>query len=291
MICKATFRHIGKDGKLRESPCGKCWVCLVNKRKQWTFRAKQELKNSYSSAFLTLSYSDDYITSTGEFDEKGNEIFTLVKKDLKAFLNTFITENRRYNNAVPILQKYGFKYKKITYYAIGEYGGKFCRPHYHVLIFNFHPDLKSVIEKKWSKGFVDIRPVNGARINYVTSYVITGRKDFTEKENHFALISKGFGKDYISTVLKMIQKDQELFIVNQGKKQALPQYYKRLVLTTPELKQRHAGNIEFENVLRLRRYALIDECEKRKINPFKYETQAIDLDKQKYDQYTKKMKR
>lgn len=62
----------------------------------------------------------------------------------------------------------------------------------------------------------------------------------------------------------MIENDQDLFIVNQGKRQGMPQYYKRLALNTPELKQRYAGTAEFENVLRLRRYDLIDECEKKK---------------------------
>jgi len=290
MICKSTFIHFGKDGKLRESPCGKCWACLVNKRKEWTFRAQQELKNSYTSAFLTLTYSDDYVTSTGEFNNQGEEILTLVKSDLKAFFHRFRTENTKFNTLVPVEKKYGFKTKKLTYYSIGEYGGQFGRPHFHVLIFNYHPDLKEVIEKKWQKGNVRIDKINAARINYVTRYVITNRKDRKDCENEFALISNGFGKDYISTVLKMINNDQELFVINKGKKQALPTYYKRLTLNTPELKLKYNNQVVFEKVLRERRSKLIDDCEKRNINPFVYEVETIQHDAQQKKVYTKKTK-
>lgn len=30
--------------------------------------------------------------------------------------------------------------KQLRYYACGEYGERFGRPHYHYIIFNLHPD-------------------------------------------------------------------------------------------------------------------------------------------------------
>ena len=89
--------------------------CFCN---QWSFRLREELKDSESAHFLTLTYDDEHIIITG------NNEPTLYKRDVQLFLKSL----RK-------LQK-----QKIKYYFVGEYGGKTDRPHYHAIIFNLTKD-------------------------------------------------------------------------------------------------------------------------------------------------------
>lgn len=291
-LCNNTFFWTDSSGKTRESPCGKCWICLSNKRREWSFRAFQESKNAYSQAFITLTYNPYEIPLTGEIDENGEEIFTLAKNDLRLFLMKLRTENGRMNKASPTLLHYGFKTKKMSYYAIGEYGDQFNRPHYHLILFNFHPALKDVIAKKWDKGFFKIAPVNTRRINYVTSYVITKNIQPTDKQAPFCFISNGFGAEFLKSALKTFMQTEDLKVQHKdGRIMKMPRYYRDRILTTPELKMKFNYQAEFEKKMRLKRYNLIDEAEKVKLNPFNYEKQIKDYDLNKLANYRKKRKK
>ena len=61
---------------------------------------------------------------------------------------------------------------KVRYYAIGEYGSQFQRPHYHVLLFNVPTELIRIMaEKIWKKGNVHIGRVERKSIGYVAGYL------------------------------------------------------------------------------------------------------------------------
>lgn len=90
-------------------PCGKCVACLVNKRGDWIFRLQMEMKFSKRKAlFVTLTYDQKHCP------EK------LDKRHLQLFL-------KRLRKHYPAGQ--------IRYYAVGEYGSKMGRPHYHLILF------------------------------------------------------------------------------------------------------------------------------------------------------------
>lgn len=177
-------------------PCGKCPACRKRIANTWVTRLMEEEKHSRSCQFVTLTYDDFNLPKT----KKG--LPTLVKKDLQDFINLLRT------------------YCPFRYFAIGEYGDKGSRPHYHLIIFNFFPvtdpktgnivyhrdwdkitkqqimsnvDIEAVIYKAWrKKGLVDVQNLEGGAIRYVAYYTVdpTVRSVDNDQQKQFAIMSK-----------------------------------------------------------------------------------------------------
>jgi hypothetical protein len=130
-----------------------------------------------SSCFLTLTYADEFLP------EKGN----LCKKDLQKFLKRL-----RYHLG-----------KKFRYFAIGEYGSKTYRPHYHIILFGVEPFFKQTFARAWSKkkkqiGIVHIGELNAYSARYISGYTtqkVTKRhdKNILSKEKEFMISSRQNG--------------------------------------------------------------------------------------------------
>lgn len=104
-------------------PCGKCIGCRLERSRKWAMRCVYEAKNHKENCFLTLTYSPENLPEGG----------TLVKRDLQLFF-------KRLRKAFPGV--------KIRYFACGEYGEQFARPHYHVILFGLSPtDYQSKSKK------------------------------------------------------------------------------------------------------------------------------------------------
>lgn len=70
--------------------------------------------------------------------------------------------------------------RKFRYYAVGEYGDKSWRPHYHLIIFGLSPTEGKLVEKCWPYGFIQMGTVEASSIGYVAAYVmkkLTNPKD------------------------------------------------------------------------------------------------------------------
>lgn len=176
-------------------PCGKCAACRSRQANDWVVRLEEEFKASRSAYFVTLTYNDNNLP----ISENGYQ--TLSKKELQEFINLLRT------------------YCPFRYYAIGEYGDKGERPHYHMLIFNFFPvtnpktsgivyhkdwntldstmimsnvDIEAVIFKAWKKGKVDVQTLDGGAIRYCAYYVVdlTVRSQHNDQQKQFALMSR-----------------------------------------------------------------------------------------------------
>lgn len=84
--------------------------------------------------------------------------------DLKNFL-------RRLRDSYPV---------PFRYYAVGEYGTRGLRPHYHAALFGVSWLDRPTIEKVWSAGFVHTGELNKDSAQYIAGYVckkITTRTD------------------------------------------------------------------------------------------------------------------
>lgn len=210
-------------------PCGKCVPCLERKRNDWSIRIQQQLKESESAVFLTLTYNPESIP----FDsETGCE--TLDKKDLqnymkslRHYLNRGVTE-RNFLGTKTTTPKIKVK---LVYFAQGEYGSKKDRPHYHMILFNFPVRYQYLCERAWQKGFVHFGEVNQATIHYCTKYMITKHDpEYDGREKPFALMSKGIGQRYV-------EKFKEYHTTNMistytdigGVKYPLPRYMKEKI--------------------------------------------------------------
>lgn len=203
-------------------PCGKCGACRHNRRADWSFRLNQELKDSDSCFFITLTYNDEtlpIIPSTGEI--------TLRKSDFQNFL-------KRLRKRQAQLQD-----QKIRYYAVGEYGTNTDRPHYHAIIFNLVPQLIDHLDEIWQNGHTHVGSVTHHSIHYVTKYHLTPRHETnTDRQPEFALMSRrpGIGHNYIKRAEKWHTENGFLHVKNGKFTQRMPQYYKEKIFDEIERK-------------------------------------------------------
>lgn len=184
--CKTPYLVKDKQqkGKQIPVPCGKCPFCLKRRVSQWSFRLMQEEKRSISAHFITLTYDTKNVSISK------NGFMSLKKRNLQLFF-------KRLRKAHGV--KNAYEGKRIKYFAVGEYGGKSRRPHYHVILFNAKIDL---IQEAWNLGSVHYGVVSGASVGYTLKYM-SKKKKVPEHKNddrqpEFSLMSKGLGENYIT---------------------------------------------------------------------------------------------
>lgn len=202
MQCISPILVRSKIGTKHFVPCGKCLFCLQSKRFDWSFRIMQELKDSSSAHFLTMTYNDSHVPEDG----------SLTVRDLQLFVKRL-----RKANSVPL-----------RYYAVGEYGTKTQRPHYHAIMFNLDQKISDRLSSYWQKGNCFIGDVQAASVNYVTKYVINRPGDYGDRAPPFSVMSRrpGLGSRYLSTHVGY-HKDQIRNYTNvNGVKGRLPRFYK-----------------------------------------------------------------
>lgn len=208
-------------------PCGKCPECLSRRTSGWSFRLMQQDKQSISAYFLTLTYDTLHVPITK------NGFMDLSRRDVQLFVKRL-----RKNHELPN----GKNDNPIKYYAVGEYGGRTMRPHYHVILFN--SDIK-LIQTSWQKGSVHYGVVTGASIGYTLKYMMKPSKIPLHRNDdrirEFSLMSKGLGVGYITeSILNWHHKDlrNRMYVnIDDGKKIAMPRYFKNKIYTEAERKQ------------------------------------------------------
>lgn len=204
--------------------CGKCYPCIRRRVNQWAFRLLQEDKRSVSSYFITLTYDTEHVPLTSKCN------MTLCKKDLQKFFKRL----RYYHDTDGIypseIKEHRIERLSIRYYACGEYGGLFGRPHYHSIIFNCFPDA---FHKAWTFGNIQFREADRASIFYTLKYMV--EKESTkwsydeEIVKEFALRSKGLGDNYITSgsLSHHTSNLDNNYVMSRSYKVALPRYYAR----------------------------------------------------------------
>lgn len=110
--------------------CGSCLGCRLKKSKEWAVRCLKELEYYNEACFVTLTYNNLCLprsvnTDTGEIAP------SLVRKHIVQFVKRLRISLARKN----------YSDDKIKVYYCGEYGDSNHRPHYHLLIFGYKPNL------------------------------------------------------------------------------------------------------------------------------------------------------
>lgn len=205
-------------------PCGKCPPCRSRRSTGWAFRMIQQQKVSNTSFMVTLTYNSDFIPITQ------NGYRTIDKTHLQDYFKRL----RKHSS----IKNYG--YGKISYYACGEYGTNTKRPHYHVLLYNAHPDNIAAAWKLGGKeiGSIHIAPLNMATIQYAFKYLqkapTVGKSKQDDRNREFQLFSKGLGSSYLTPAMvawhKADLKGRFYCPDLEGKKVAMPRYYKEKLL-------------------------------------------------------------
>lgn len=141
-------------------PCGICIGCRTARAKEWAVRCALEDAVQRVTAFVTLTFHDDYVP------------VTLQRSDVSMFI-------KRFRAACG----------PVRFFASGEYGERNGRPHYHVLMFGVSPTNGAIGEgwRRWvcgarhvhseargctarPLGFVSAEVANAARIAYTAGY-------------------------------------------------------------------------------------------------------------------------
>ena len=193
MKCTSPFKK-EIDGVVYTLPCGQCMSCRLNHARMWSIRISHEASTHLHNVFLTLTYDDEHLPVDNSVHKRDLQLFF---KRLRKSLGT-----------------------KIRYFACGEYGDKFGRPHYHAIVFGLSADCAVFRNKKfdrktqgyycdmpcWDKGFVHIGSVTVDSANYVAGYVTKKLKGKNAKdyylqkgiEPEFVLMSRrpGIGSDF-----------------------------------------------------------------------------------------------
>jgi len=222
-------------------PCGKCPPCKKRRTSGWSFRLTKEGERSNSALFITLTYDTEYVPITK------NGFMNLDLTDIQKFFKRL----RKRTN------------EKIKYYAVGEYGSSKKRPHYHIILFNAN---KEHIIDSWTIdnkpiGSVHIGDVSSASIGYTLKYMCKESKipmhQNDDRKKEFSVMSKGLGQNYLTKqMIKWHKSDLEnrMYVpIEDGKKIAMPRYYKDKMYTEQEKDKinKHMGNLDELNYKKL----------------------------------------
>ena len=207
-------------------PCGQCTGCRSEYSRQWALRNMHEASlTPNNNCFITLTYNEKNLPQNN----------SLEKKAFPKFIRSLRQKN---------------KGTKIRYYACGEYGDNFGRPHYHAILFNYFPsdvkplkkDLyssKSISDAWRNKGYISVGNVTFQSAAYVSNYVqkkINGKNKLehytnTEtgewREPEFSLMSRkpGIGKKWFDKYYKDIYQTGKDGLHMNGKFMKPPKYY------------------------------------------------------------------
>lgn len=166
---KDALRYTDRDSYI-DLPCGSCDGCRLDRARQWAIRCTHEAALYEHNVFVTLTYNDQHLPKNGSIDPRAPVLF--MKR---------------------LRKKFG---ANIRSFGCAEYGAKYKRPHYHLLIFNLHltdmvkymgpkgPMYRSkTIEDLWSDpktgesyGFSTVDEVNYSVCAYVARYVVKKQK-------------------------------------------------------------------------------------------------------------------
>lgn len=236
MKCDSPFWTNNVRGERVPVPCGRCPPCKLRRVNGWVFRMLEELKVSSSSAFVTLTYD----TRTVPISDNG--FMTLRKRDLQLYF-------KRLRKLCPDV--------RLRYYAVGEYGTKNNRPHYHLICFNC-PDQAYFFDA-WSLfgtdfGAVHVGKVTSDSIAYCMKYIdkphFEKRHARDDREKEFPLMSKGLGASYLSPDVVNYHKADisRLYATKEGGHRiALPRYYRDKIYSASEREaQKNLIQVEVE---------------------------------------------
>lgn len=162
-------------------PCGICDSCKLSRARVWALRCMLEASLWDDNRFITLTYNDDNLPFNGSIQP---EDVVLFMKRLREFYG-------------PGIRSFG----------CAEYGDKFARPHYHILLFNHRfPDeyffkerrgelvyRSPKLEELWPFGHSEIGSVTDRSAAYVARY-INKKVGKREDPSHYEVVHPETGE-------------------------------------------------------------------------------------------------
>lgn len=209
-------RNVPLANRFLTVPCGKCLNCRVAHSREWATRILHEMGYHEHNVFLTLTYATDKLPAD----------LSISKPTLRLFIK------RLRRDLDPL---------KIKYYACGEYGERFGRPHYHAIIHGIGTSKKDkeLVLDNWNHGHIYAGTVTYDSARYVADYI--GKKYYGKyqadtygtKQPPFQLQSQGIGKQFCLDNAAQILRNHGITV--QGHDVGIPRYYKKLLDITSDL--------------------------------------------------------
>lgn len=249
-------------------PCGKCINCRRKYQFSWVVRLQhQYISCKQKALFLTLTYNDDNLPLNS----------TLVKKDIQDFIKRY---RKHYNDI------------KIKYFAVGEYGSKTMRPHYHIIIFGINSFNNKFLNNRmanmvsnyiWKKGFCHIGDVNEKTIRYCSKYVM---KEFVKGYNKddfnkagmtypFSLKSTGLGLEYFlqnyNYIKEQILNNRPISLYKS--KIGYPRYYRKKLIEFNDVDENYFMD-NYRNFMDILEPSIKSELKELNI-PYKYDNISL----------------
>lgn len=208
------------DGLPLMVPCGVCIGCQQRRAAHWAVRCLHESKMYAVNSFITLTYSDKCLPSSG----------SLSSYEFSKFLKRL---------------RYARAGTEVRFFGCGEYGSTNFRPHYHALLFNCDfPDKRpqgandqgdqlfssKELEGLWPYGFNTIGTVSARSAAYVAKYMVKpGSPPHSRCEPPFQRMSRhhGIGWSFFNKYRDEIARDD--FALMNGKEVGVPRYYDTLL--------------------------------------------------------------
>jgi hypothetical protein len=182
--------------------CGKCDDCRISRSREWAVRILHEFPNHEKRSFLTFTYDNDNLPADYGLDKREFQLFwKKMRKEVSC---------------------------KLKYFACGEYGEQYGRPHYHAICFGLGIEDQDLIEEIWENGMVDAGFVSYKSARYVADYLTKkelGSAELMGREPPFQLCSQGLGKRFAFENESQILRNG--FVSMNGVKMTVPRYYRK----------------------------------------------------------------
>jgi hypothetical protein len=241
---KTTADKITYGGGYRLVPCGKCTKCRLKRVNDWVLRLTEENKKRGDGLFVTLTYSPEFVNEhpyeeyiNGKPFQWGRKLKSIVSTDYRITPNGLMTCSKRdVQTFIKRLRKNSCR-DEIKYFCASEYGDKFERPHYHLIMFGCS---KEDIEFAWYQhgmpiGNITVYPLKPAAIAYTCKYINKDKKvpkhSRDDRVPEFFLMSKNLGANYLSSDVVKYHRNTNInyYVKDGGFTASLPRYYKERI--------------------------------------------------------------
>ena len=251
----AFIQDINKNYKTIFVACGKCYACRLSRVNTWVTRATFEMqKYNNRACMLTLTYNNDYMDDP-----------SLNYSDFQGFMKRL---------------RYHLNNRKIIFLAVGEYGFKSDRKHFHALLINVTKDDLKAIQKSWHFGYSYVKNADVNALRYILKYSF--KQQFKSKDYYIKKglkepmfqCSKGISKDFALDEKNIDKYLNQNFISINGKPQPIPRYYFKLLKDRGYLHDTYNfDNLDYKNLLKkfLIRFINEDKVDELmfRLSPFK----------------------
>lgn len=239
-----------------EVPCGQCWLCRLERSRQWALRCLDEAMLHKKNCFITLTYDSDHLPKNCSLDKSHFQKF--MKRLRKHYAPTKI----RFFHCGEYGRNDPQNRKHLQEYGISPLG----RPHYHALLFGIDFDDKILLKSEdgynlyhsptlqtiWPFGYNTVAELSFNTAAYTARYIVkkqTGEKaedhykrlnpttgELVSIECEYTTMSRrpGIGAGFFQKFKSdMYPKD---FVTVRGKKMKPAKYYDKLLeLDDPDL--------------------------------------------------------